>query len=109
VSNRGIGRAKMFLGGMVLFAAAVLWFTGTSLSPLSDNAADGGIEIRRSVVTLMRNSAIGALGLSVLAAWLLFPARRPRKPWRDWTLIAAIGLLVAASLYRLVWLVTALR
>ena len=44
--------------------------------------------------------------LCALAGWLLFPARRPRRPARDWAILGVIGLLVATSLYELVWLYT---
>jgi hypothetical protein len=37
----------------------------------------------------------------------LFPARRPRAPRRDWAIGLLIVLLIATSLYELVWLKTA--
>ena len=108
MSNRGVGRARLFVGGMVLFAAVIAWFTGLWLTPINDNAADGGTEIRETVVIFMRNSALGTLILAGLAAWLLVPVRRPNNPWRDRALIAVLLLLVGGSLYQLVWLRTAL-
>jgi len=39
-----------------------------------------------------------------VAAWLLFPARRPKRAARDWALIAVLALLVGSSLYTLAWL-----
>jgi hypothetical protein len=42
--------------------------------------------------------------LSALAAWLLFPARRPKWPARDWALIALLVFLAGSSLYTLIWL-----
>ena len=41
-----------------------------------------------------------------LAAWLLFPPRRPKWPARDYALIALFVILVGSSLYTLVWLHT---
>jgi hypothetical protein len=34
----------------------------------------------------------------------VFPSRRPKKPARDWALIAVIGVLVVSSVYELIWL-----
>jgi drug/metabolite transporter (DMT)-like permease len=52
----------------------------------------------------MLKGAIGTLILSALAAWLLFPARRPKWPARDWALIALLVFLAGSSLYTLIWL-----
>jgi hypothetical protein len=41
-----------------------------------------------------------------LSAWLLFPARRPRWPARDWAIISILAIMVASSIYQLVWLRT---
>ena len=60
--------------------------------------------MRTVVVDFKRNDAIGTLILSALAAWMLFPARRPKWPARDWALIALLAFLVGSSLYTLVWL-----
>jgi len=60
--------------------------------------------VKTTVVTFMRNGAIGTLVLSAVAAWLLFPARRPKWAARDWALIAVLALLVGSSLYTLAWL-----
>jgi hypothetical protein len=35
---------------------------------------------------------------------MLFPQRRPRKPRRDWAIAAALALLVATSIYQLIWI-----
>jgi len=106
VRNRGIGRARMFFGGFLLVAAAITWGTAALLNPMGDESAAGIEGVRETVVTLIRNTAIGTLMLSALAGWLLFPARRPRAPWRDRALLAVIGLLVAGSIYQLIWLQT---
>jgi hypothetical protein len=42
--------------------------------------------------------------LCAISAWLLFPARRPKWPARDWTLIIVLVLLTGSSIYTLVWL-----
>ena len=57
-----------------------------------------------TVVIFVRNSAVGTLVMCALAGWLLFPARRPRAPRRDWTILGIIGLMVLTSLYQLFWL-----
>ena len=105
--NRGIGRARMFFGGMLLLGAVIAWFTAFGLSPSTPTSTAGIEGVRGTVVTVIRNSAIATLLLTALAAWLLFPARRPKWPARDWALICIIALLVGTSLYQLVWLRTA--
>jgi hypothetical protein len=70
--------------------------------------AEGTEHVRTTVVVFIRNSAIGTLLLSALAGWLLFPARRPKKPLRDWSIVVVLAVLVLSSLYQLVWLRTAL-
>lgn len=104
MSNRGIGRARMFLGGLLLFAAVIAWGTALMMSPHGDSIAPGTEHVRTVVVDFLRNSAIGTLVLCALSAWLLFPARRPKWPARDWALIGLLALLVLTSLYQLIWL-----
>jgi len=105
VSNRGIGRGRLFMGALVLFAAVIAWGTALWMSPHSDiTVARGTDHVRDVVVIYLRKSAIGTLVLSALAAWLLFPARRPRWPARDWAIIAVIAVLVCSSIYELIWL-----
>ena len=105
--NRGIGRARMFMGALLLLAAIITWATGLMMSPHGDVVAKGTEHVRTTVVTFMRNGAIGTLVLCGLAAWLLFPARRPKWPARDWALIVLLVLLAGSSIYTLVWLQTA--
>jgi hypothetical protein len=93
----------MFMGGLLLFAAVIAWGTALMMSP-HGAMAPGTEHVRTSVVVYVRNSAIGTLLLCALSGWLLFPARRPKWPARDWTLIGLIGLLVLTSLYQLIWL-----
>ena len=104
--NRGIGRGREFIGGVLLFAAAIAWFTGMWLSPSTPTDTAGVDGTRGTVVTVIRNSAVGTLALSALAGWLLFPTRRPRKPVRDRAILAVLAVLVLSSLYQLVWLRT---
>ena len=96
----------MFLGELMLVVAVVLWATALLMSPHAPETADGTEHIRATVVTFVRNSAIGTLALAAFAGWLLFPARRPRKPLRDWSILAVLAILVLTSLYQLVWLRT---
>ena len=105
--NRGIGRARMFMGALLLLAAIITWATGLMMSPHGNVVAKGTEHVRTTVVTFMRNGAIGTLVLCGLAAWLLFPARRPKWPARDWALIVVLVILAASSVYTLFWLETA--
>ena len=102
--NRGIGRGRLFLGALLLLAAIMTWAVGLMMSPHGDVVAKGTEHVKTVVVTYMRRSAIGTLVLSAMAALLLFPARRPKWPARDWALIALLVVLVGSSLYTIVWL-----
>jgi len=104
VRNRGIARARMFFGGLILFAAVIAWGTALMMSPHGQATAAGMESVRTSVAIFVRNSAIGTLLLSALAGWLLFPTRRPKAPRRDWTIAGILAVLVLSSLYQLFWL-----
>jgi len=104
VRKGGIGHARMFVGGFLLAAAIITWGTAFMMSPHGSEVAAGTEHVRTTVVTFIRNSALGTLVLSAIAAWLLFPARRPRWPARDYAIIAVLGILVASSVYQLFWL-----
>ena len=104
MSNRGIGRARMFMGALLLSAAVITWGLSFLMSPHGDIVAKGTEHVRKIAVTFMTKDAIGTLILTCLSAWLLFPARRPRWPARDWALIALLALLAGTSIYQLVWL-----
>jgi drug/metabolite transporter (DMT)-like permease len=97
----------MFMGALLLVAAIMTWAVSFMMSPHGDTVAKGTEHVRTTIVTFMRNGAIGTLVLTALAAWLLFPPRRPRWPARDWALIVVLALLAGSSLYTLVWLQTA--
>ena len=90
------------MGALLLTAAVLTWITGLMMSPHGDTVAEGTEYVRTTVVTFMRNGAIGTLVLCALSAWLLFPARRPKWPVRDW--IVLLVFLVGSSLYTLIWL-----
>ena len=96
----------MFMGALLLLAAVLTWGTGFMMSPHGDTVAKGTPHVRTVIVTFMRNGAIGTLVLCALSAWLLFPARRPKWPVRDWALIALLLFLAGSSIYTLVWLQT---
>jgi hypothetical protein len=104
VRNRGFGRVRMFVGGFLLLAAIINWATAFMMSPHGSSVAPGTEHVRETVVIFLRNSAIGTLILSAIAGWLLFPARRPRWPARDYAIIAVLVLLVGSSVYQLIWL-----
>ena len=103
MSNRRIGRARIFVGSLLLFAALIAWGTAFMMSPHGETVAPGTQHVRTTVALFMRNSAIGTLVLCAIASWLLFP-RRPRWPLRDYAILGLIGLLVISSIYDLVWL-----
>ena len=107
MSNRGIGRGRIFVGEFLLLAAVILWGTALLMSPHGSNEAVGNDYVRTTVASFLDHSAIATLLLVALAGWLLFPARRPRRPLRDWSLIGVIALLVVTSTYQLIWLRTA--
>jgi magnesium-transporting ATPase (P-type) len=94
----------MFVGALILFSAIIVWATALWMSPHGEPTAPGMEHVRTTVALFVRNSAIGNLVLSALAAWLLFPVRRPRAPRRDWAIMATIAVIVLTSLYQLFWL-----
>jgi hypothetical protein len=96
----------MFVGGFILFGAVIAWWTGFLTTPHGTSIAGGTEHVRTTVVVYLRNIAIATILLSAVAAFLLFPARRPPMPKRDWAIGLLIGLLVASSLYQLFWLQT---
>jgi drug/metabolite transporter (DMT)-like permease len=98
----------MFLGALILFAAVIAWATGLMMSPHGAARAQAPQQERTPVGSLPRNTAIGTMLLSAFAGWLLFPARRPRAPTRDWLVAGVLAVLVLSSLYQLIWLRTAL-
>lgn len=102
--NRGIGRARMFMGSLLLLAAVIAWAVTLSMSPHGTSVAEGTEHVRTVVATFLRNSAIGTLVLCALAGWMLFPRRRPRAPRRDWAIAAILAVLVATSIYQLIWI-----
>ena len=105
--NRGIVRGRLFVGYLILFAAVIGWFTAMWLSPYDTNTAAAGTEhVRGTVITVLRNGAIGTLLLSALAGWLLYPPRRPENKRRDWIIGGTIALLVLSSVYQLIWIAT---
>lgn len=96
----------MFVGGFLLFGAVIAWATGLLMSPHGSEVADGTEHVRNVIVIYIRNVAIATIVLAAIAAFLLFPARRPRWPQRDWALGLLIALLIGSSLYQLYWLST---
>ena len=104
--NRGIARGRLFMGGILLFAAVIAWSTGLWLNPTNEDGAAGLDSVKETVVIVVRNSAIATLILAAVSAWLLFPSRRPKWPLRDYALMGVLAVLVASSLYQLFWLFT---
>ena len=102
--NRGIGRARMFVGGFLLFAAVIVWGTGILTSPHGEPVAGGPDHVKTVVVIYLRNVALATIFLAAVSAWLLYPPRRPKMPKRDWAVGIVIGVLIATSLYQLFWL-----
>jgi hypothetical protein len=96
----------MFVGGFLLAAAVIVWGTGILTSPHGDSVAEGTEHVKTVVVIYLRNVALASIFLAAVSAWLLFPARRPRSPKRDWAIGILIATLIATSLYQLWWLRT---
>lgn len=92
------------MGALLLLAAVLAWGTALTLSPHGQVVAGGTEHVRTTIVTFKRNGAIGTLILCAIAAWLLFPMRRPKWPARDWSLIALLAFLAGSSTYTLIWL-----
>lgn len=109
VRNRGILRGRFFLGAVLILAALITWVIGLTMSPHGDTVAKGTEYLRTSIITFKRNGAIGTLLLCAVAAWLLFPRRRPKWPLRDWALAVVLAFLGASSIYTLGWALIAVR
>ena len=92
------------MGSLILLAAIIAWATSLMMSPHTEESVTGMEHVRSTVVVFVRKSAIGTLVLSALAAWLLFPARRPKAPRRDWAIIGTIAIMILTSLWQLIWL-----
>ena len=107
VTDRRAGRGRLFLGAILMLGAVVAALTGLFISPVDQAVAGGREHIRDSVVIFTRNSAIATLVLVGLACLLLFPRPRLREPVRDRVLMGVAAILIASSLYRLIWLQTA--
>ncbi|HEY6047855.1 MAG TPA: hypothetical protein VIV07_02290 [Sphingomicrobium sp.] len=101
--NRGFGHARMFLGGLLLFATVIVWAVTLMMSPHGPQAAPGTEHVRTTVASFVLKSAIGTLLLCALSGWLLFGLRRPKWPARDYAILGLIGLMVLSSLYQLIW------
>ena len=94
----------MFVGGFLLAAAAIVWGTSLFTTPHGQSTVEGTEHVRSAVVLYLRNVALATIFLSALSAWLLFPPRRPRAPRRDWAIGLLIAVMVATSIYQLIWL-----
>lgn len=94
----------MFMGSLLLFAATIAWAMTLWMSPHGTSVAEGTEHVRTVVATFVRKSAIGTLILCAIAGWMLFPKRRPRAPRRDWAIAAVLAVLVATSIYQLIWI-----
>jgi xanthosine utilization system XapX-like protein len=58
------------------------------------------------VAAFLLKSAIGTLVLCALAGWLLLPLRRTPAPRRNWAIVGVFAILVATSIYQLIWIQT---
>jgi heme/copper-type cytochrome/quinol oxidase subunit 2 len=94
----------MFMGGLLLFAAVIAWATALGMSPHGTSVAEGTEHVRGTVVSLLTKAALLTLLLTAISAWLLFPARRPKAPRRDYAILAVITLLIVTCIYELAWL-----
>lgn len=94
------------MGSLLLVAAVINWLVGLMMSPHGQTVAKGTEHVRTPVVSVIQGGAVVTILLTAIAAWLLFPPRRPKWPARDYALIAMFVILVGSSLYTLVWLHT---
>lgn len=96
------------MGGILLFAAVIVLATSLMMSPHPEGSGPAGdLEyVRASIAIFIRNTAIGTLLLAALAAYLLFPQRRPRAPRRDWLVGGLLALVGLAAFYQLFWVQT---
>jgi hypothetical protein len=94
----------MFLGFMLLFGAIIAWAVAIMMSPHGEVVGVTGEPVKHGVVVFMLKSALGTLILSALSGYLLFPARRPVQPRRDWAIRAVLAVMVLSTLYQLGWL-----
>ena len=101
------GRGRLFLGAILMLGALVACVTGLFINPVEEGTASGPAYVRDTVVVFMRNSAVATLLLVGLACLLLFPRPRLRNPVRDGILVGLALVLAVVSIYRLVWLQTA--
>jgi hypothetical protein len=92
------------MGSLLLFATVVAWAVTLWMSPHGTAVAEGTEHVRTVVAVFVRNSAVGTLVLCALCGWLLFPQRRPRNPRRDWALAAVLAVMIATSIYQLIWI-----
>lgn len=106
MKNRGIFRGRIFFGELMLVATVMTWATALLMSPHGPETVEGTEHIRPVVTTFLRNTAIGTLILAAFSAWLLFPPRRPKAPWRDYAILGLLGIMVASSIYQLIWVQT---
>jgi hypothetical protein len=97
----------MFVGGMLLFGAVVVLGTSLFMSPYQATPEPGPDHVRAYVADFIRNLAIGTLILTGLAAYLLFPKRRPPMEVRDRIVGGLLVLVTLASLYQIIWVQTA--
>ena len=104
--NRGIVRGRIFLGALLLFAAVIAWATAFLMSPHGSSVAAGTEHVRETVVVFLRNSAIGTLILCAVAGWLLLPLRRQPRAVRNWSIVALMAIMIASSIYQLIWVRT---
>ncbi len=94
------------MGGILLFAAVIVLGTSLMMSPHQETTGSGLDHVRASIAIFIRNTAIGTLLLAALAAYLLFPQRRPRAPRRDWLVGGLLAIVGLAAFYQLFWVQT---
>ena len=108
MSDIRAGRGRLFVGAILMLGALGACVTGLFIDPVGESSASGAAYVRDSVALFMRNSAIATLVLVGLACLLLFPRPRLRNPVRDGVLMGLALVLVVVSVYRLIWLQTAI-
>ena len=94
------------MGSLLLVAAVINWLVGLMMSPHGQTVAKGTEHVRTPVVSIIQGAAIVTIVLTAHTTKHQNPPQKPKKPTRDYALIALFVILVGSSIWTLVWLRT---